>query len=356
MFEQGEDESDTDLQIRIEQVVAELEQGDRSFAELARTYSQDLGSANFGGELGFTSGDSFPAEIEAAVAALAVDEISAPVASDAGWHLLKVTDIRAGKAIDFAEVRGGLELRLQQEKAQRELVKIVEELRDQVFNAEDLAEPAANLELELHTGTEISRNQQQGLFSDARLLSAAFSKEVVQDGYNSEVIELDAGHYVVLRVAEHRPPSVKPLLEVRGEVLAAMTEELSRQRIVEQADALLSRLQTGASIEELALENGFTWQVELAAKRDNRNVPASMLARAFTLPVPEGAASTFDYVQTSDGDIEMFELVRVTAGNSNALAPERHRQLSGRMLQEGSSAADTHYQKALTEQADIVRS
>ncbi|MCZ6828330.1 MAG: SurA N-terminal domain-containing protein [Gammaproteobacteria bacterium] len=356
LFEQGEDESDGELQARIEKVVAELAQAEKSFAELARIYSQDLGSANFGGELGLTSGDSFPAEIEAAVAALAVDEVSAPVPSDAGWHLLKVTEIRAGKVVDFAEVRAELELRLQQEGGQRELVKAVEELRDLVFNAEDLAEPAASLELELHTGTEISRNQQQGLFADPRLISAAFSKEVVEDGYNSDVIELDEAHYVVLRVSEHKPPSVKPLREVRGEMLAVMTEELAKERITERAEALLASLHAGASIEELALANDYPWQVELGAKRDNRNVPASMLARVFTLPVPVDSDSLFDYVQTAGGDIEIFELVRVMAGNSDTLAPARRQQLSGRLLQEGSSAVDAHYQKALLARADIERS
>jgi peptidyl-prolyl cis-trans isomerase D len=356
LFEQGEDESEDELQARIAIVVNELNNAEKSFAELAGEYSQDLGSANFGGDLGITSGESFPPEIEAVVATLELDQVSAPVQSDAGWHLLKVTEIRAGKAMEYEQVRADLESRLQLEGAERQLVTTVEKLRDMVFNAENLEEPAASLELEVQTSADISRDQQEGLFANPRLISAAFSKAVLEDRYNSEVIEVDSGRYVVLRVKEHKPASIKPLAMVREQIIAAITEEQARERIIEQADSILAQLHSGASVEALALEGNFQWQVELGARRDNRNVPPTMLARAFALAAPAAGDSTFDYVRSGDGDVEVFELVRVMPVDPNTLDAERKRRLSARMLQENSSAVDNQYQRALVASAEVVRS
>jgi peptidyl-prolyl cis-trans isomerase D len=355
LFEQAADESDEQLQQRIAAAALRLTNSDNTFAELATELSTDVGSASYGGDLGFTSGDTFPAEIEEAIASLPTDQVSAPVESDAGWHLLKVTELRPGEIREFDSVRGALETRLQEEQAALELLKKVEALRDLVFNADDLAGPATQLELTVSRTAAIKRNQAEGLFANPRLIAAAFSKEVLTDSYNSEVLELDAQHFVVLRVAAHAEPVVKALVEVRGDIERSMADEIARTEIREQAAVLLQRLSAGASIEELALENDYQWQVELGAKRDNRVVSTPVLQRAFQLPAPSTADSSFEFVQNDEGDVEVFELVRVNPADSGRLSEQQRSQLQSRLSEEIGRRTDNYFQQELRSQATVVK-
>lgn len=353
LFEQRDGESDEALQERIESVRLKVEQGDQSFADLARENSDDIGSANFGGQLGYTSGETFPAEIEEVVATLAVNQLSSPTESDSGWHLLMVTEIREAQTVDFEAVSMELEQRLQDEQASVTLVKRVEELRDLVFNAEDLEGPAAAVGLEVQTSEAVERNASQGLFSNPQLQAAAFSAEVLEQGFNSEVIELGQDHYVVLRLAEHKLPELLPLDDVREQILTELKEQSARDAIVAKAEELLQALRGGASIEDLALNNEYQWQVELGARRDNSSVPPDLLGRAFELPEP-GAEGIFEFVQNADGDIELFQLVRVLEADPETLAAARRDSIRQGLLSQVSQAVDTQYQEELRNRADVV--
>lgn len=286
--------------------------------------------------------------------ALELDEISAPVQSDAGWHLLMLTELRSGETVDFASVRAELEARLQQEQAALDLVKKVESLRDLVFNADGLADPAQELGLTVSHSEAIRRNQSEGLFANPSLLAAVFSNEVLTERYNSEVIELDPEHFLVLRVSSHTLPAVKDLALVRAEIENSIADEMARANIRKQADSLLQSLHSGSSIEELALASDYEWQVELGAKRDNRVLPATMLRRLFQLPPSE--ASSFEFVQNAEGDIEVFEMVRVIPARAGALDDQQRARLQGRLGEELGRRSDDYYQQELRSQADVVRS
>jgi len=354
LFEQGAGESDAALNERIEAAVARLDEGE-DFAAVARELSDDVGSADLGGDLGFTAGDTFPPEMEAAVARMALDELSPALKTDAGRHLVKVTDIRAGETRDFESVRPELELRLQEEQASLALVKAVEDLRDLVFNADDLAGPAAELEMQVSRADAVERDTGEGLFANPRLNAAAFSDEVLDDRYNSEVIELDPEHFVVLRAIDHRLPETRPLAEVRSRVERAMADEIAGRNIRREADRLLRRLHAGDSIEKLAREGDYEWQVELAATRDNRSLPESLLGRLFRMPAPESPGGSFEYVQNPEGDIELFELVRVTETDPSRLTDAQRRRLQGRIGAEMGRRIDAYYRRFLRDGAEVIR-
>jgi peptidyl-prolyl cis-trans isomerase D len=356
LFEQGAEESEAELSARVEAAQQRISNSEEAFADVATELSEDVGSASFGGDLGFTAGDTFPAEMETVIVGLQLDEVSAPVQTDAGIHLIKLTEIRSGESRDFDSVRDELQAQLQNEEAALELIKKVERLRDLVFNAEDLAGPAAELELSVQRSDSVLRNQREGLFADPRLATAAFSKEVLDDRYNSEVIELDAEHFVVLRVLEHTASAPKLLAEVRDTVEQALAAELAKTEIREQANELLRRLHAGTSIEELALEGGYVWQVELAARRNNQGLPSSLLRRLFQLPPPADESSSYDYVQNTDGDIELFELVRVTEGEASQLVESQRARLQRRISDEYGRQSDSYFQQELRSRANVVRS
>ncbi|MEM0952665.1 MAG: SurA N-terminal domain-containing protein [Pseudomonadota bacterium] len=338
---------------RIADVSARLFAGE-DFAELAEALSDDIGSASQGGELGFTDGSLFPAPMEDAIAELGLGQISDPVQTDAGTHFITLLELRDGKVREYEEVRGELEQRLRQERAQRDLIKTVERLRDLAFNAEDLSGPAQELDITVEISEPVTRTQAEGLFANAALRTAAFSTEVLGEGFNSEVVELAAEHFVVLRVKEHRLPERRALEEVRNQIVAQLRDEAARERIRETADRLLSRLRAGESIEALALENEYLWQVELASARNNPAAPEALLQRAFRLPSPAQGQTVFDYVQNSEGDIEVLELVRVLPPED--LAGARRQLLERQLINEHGQQTDSYFQQQLRDSADITRS
>ncbi|MEP5763109.1 MAG: peptidylprolyl isomerase, partial [Halieaceae bacterium] len=224
------------------------------------------------------------------------------------------------------------------------------------FNAEDLSGPAAELELSVENSAQVLRNQPAGLFANPRLIAAAFSSDVLNEGYNSEVIEIESEHFVVLRIREHALPAAKPLQDVQASILATLRDQVAGEAIRAQARLFLQQLREGASIEELALAADYRWQVELGATRDSRAVPAESLRRAFELPAPVEGESEFEFVENGTGDIELFELVRVTPVDTAVLDELQRQQINAEMVGENGRRTDEYYQQQLRSVAEISRS
>lgn len=352
LFEAREGEDAAALQQRVSAAQAKLA-GGSAFSEVAAEFSDDVGSAASGGDLGFSSGDAFPAEMEEAVAALAVNELSAPVTTDAGTHLILVTERREGSAPGLDELRPELEEQLQTAQARTDLLLVVENLKDLVFNAENLDRPASELDLEVKRSEPVARDQAEGLFANPALLGAAFSEEVMEAGHNSDVIELGEDKFVVLHMRKHNPPQLRELADVHDEIAAIIVEETARTMVAAEADRIVQELASGASIEQLATDAGYTWQVELGADRRNGAVPREVLARAFEMPVPAQDQTLVDFVMTPSGDAQVVSLVRVNPGSLEALEAAAQISLQRQLSSEYSSLVDSEYQRGLRESADI---
>ncbi|MDA0630652.1 MAG: SurA N-terminal domain-containing protein, partial [Proteobacteria bacterium] len=143
---QRDNESAEEYATRIDGVAARLASGEE-FSVIAGEASDDIGSASTGGQLGFTDGSVFPEPMEAAIAELGIGEISSPVETDAGVHFIRVEERVATDAPDYTALRAELELAIQQSEAEQVLLATVESLREMVFSAGDLKQPADALGL-----------------------------------------------------------------------------------------------------------------------------------------------------------------------------------------------------------------
>lgn len=352
LFEPAEGESEEQLMARVAAAQSSLDAG-AEFGEVAREYSDDVGSAGNGGDLGYTSGDAFPAEMEEAIALLELNVISAPVTTDAGIHLIKVTDRKEGAPPTLEQMRPQLEQQIALSEARVELLRTVEELKDLAFNAADLSGPAAELQLEVQRSEAVTRDQAEGLFASASLLSVAFSEDVLDAGHNSDVIELGGDRFVVMRVRNHNMPEVKPLSEVESTIASIIEDEAARAEVAAAAQSAAQAVLAGASIEEVANEAGYNWQVELAADRRNTTLPPEVLDRAFALPEPAEGAAVVDVVVSAFGDARVIALQRVNKGRWDELEPASQLALQRRLTTEYADLLDREYQRGLRESADI---
>jgi peptidyl-prolyl cis-trans isomerase D len=353
MFERSKDETEKAFGERIAAARARLDAGD-PFADVAREYSDDVGSAGNGGDLGFSSGDAFPEEMEMAIAALSPGEVSAPVETAEGTHLILVTERREGKPPTLEEMRGQLEEKIQLDEARVELLRTVETLRDLAFNAESLDNPAAELGLEVKHAAGVTRAQAEGLFANPVLTEAAFSEEVLDEGHNSEVIELGGDSYVVLRVRKHHPAQLRPLDEVRDEIVERIVEERARAATLAEAERIAVQLRAGGDLQEVAGDRGYEWRVEPGADRRNTTLPQAVLQRVFTLPAPEEGESVVDFVAVPSGDVSVVEVTRVAAGSYDELPEGERLMLQRQVSAEYSALVGTEFQEGLRDDADIT--
>ena len=352
LFEARDGEDDAALQKRIAAAQEKLASG-IAFSEVATEFSDDIGSATNGGNLGFSSGNAFPEEMEEAIATLGVNEVSAPVKTEAGIHLIVVTERKEGKAPELDELRPRLEQDLQLTKAREELLLAVEKLKDLVFNAEDLAGPAAELNLKVARSEPVARDQADGLFATPALLSAAFSEEVLEQGHNSDVIELGDDKFVVLRAHKHTPPEVRSLDDVREEIAAIVTDQAARTLVAAEAERLAGQLAAGATIEQLAGSEGYQWHAEPGANRRNTSLPREIIGLAFEMPAPAQGAAVADFVLTPAGDAQVVTLERVSPGRLESLEQEALLALRRQLSTEGASLLDTEFQQSLRANADV---
>lgn len=352
LFEERDGEDDSAREQRIAAAQAKLAAG-VDFGEVAAEFSDDAGSAADGGNLGYTSGDTFPEAMEEAIAGLEVNEVSGPVKTDAGLHLIRLDERREGSAPGLEELRPRLEQQLQLSRARTQLLLTVEELRDLVFNAEDLSRPAEELNLVVARSEAITRDQAEGLFASPALLAAAFSEEVLDQGHNSDVIELGSDRFVVLRLHRHHEPRLRDLDDVREQIASIVVEQAAREQVAAEADRIIAELTGGASLEQLATDAGYNSQVELGADRRNTAVPPGVLSRAFDMPVPAEGTALVDVVMTPTGDAQVIALLRVNPGQLGALPEPAKMSLERQASGEYANLVSIEFQRGLRERADI---
>ena len=301
------------------EVQSKLDAGE-DFAALAKEYSQDVGSADFGGDLGFTTGDTFPESFEAALAALEVGQVSAPVETDSGTHLIKLVD-KQETVIDFSTERARIEQELVAELRNEWLVEKLANLKEFSFNAESLSEVAEDLGLTAQTSAAFSRSGSTGIAAYPAVKKAAFSAEVVDEKYASEVIDLGDDRYVVLKLNRNIPARQKELVEVKASIEVAITADLAQAKLAEQGDALLARVAAGETVEAVAKSQDLDWQVVLDAKRSTGDINPDVKRFVFQLPATSGS-DVVESFYTRTGDLVVVAMTEVTPGDSSTLSTE----------------------------------
>ena len=313
----------------VAEIQAKLDDG-QDFARLASEYSVDFGSAETGGDLGYTSGDTFPEEFEKALKSLSIGSVSNPVKTDSGTHFIKLLDIEQQSFV-LAEETPRITRDLMLEATTDTLVAKLELLKELSFNAESLAEVAEDVGLEMVTSEAFTQAGGEGIAAIPSVIRAAFSTEVVEDKFASEVIDLGNDRYVVVKLNEYYEARQQELAEVRDLLEATYTQQLVEETLADKGAGLAARVKAGETIEVVAKSEGLDWQVGISMTRRSRDVNSEINAKIFSLPVPadDGSVQTFS---TSSGDLIVSSLINVTPGDVSALSSDEKASLASATL------------------------
>ena len=336
----------------VEEIQAKIDAG-VEFAVLAKDYSEDFGSAESGGDLGYTSGETFPEAFEKALAELEVGQISGPVSTDAGTHFIKLLDVQQ-ESYELSEQRSRIERELIQESTSDLLVEKLQNLKELSFNAESLAEVAADVGLELKTSEAFPQSGGGGVAAFPAVIKAAFSTEVVNDQYASEVLELGNDRYLVLKLNEYIAARQQELPEVRERVVQLVTDDVSKNQLAAQGGALLARVMAGESVETVAKSENLSWQVVIDGTRRNTDSDAEIGQKVFSLPKP-GAESVVESFYLSNGDFVVASLTGVTEGRLDRLTKQQKASLVGAATVSRGSRDLAAYEQSLLAKATIEK-
>lgn len=299
--------------------------GGASFETLASENSDDIGSAKAGGDLGFLSRDGMMDPVFADAAfALKKGEISEPVKSAYGYHIIKLEDIKAGQQRSFAEVRARLEQDYRHKQAEDAFFEQSETLSNLTFENPDSLEPAAQqLGLHINVTPLFTRDQGAGLAGNPEIRKLAFSDEVLFQGNNSEVKELGSNHLIVLRIKDHQESAIRPFAEVKDLIFAQLKKERAQSRAKEAGQAMLQALKTNSDIEALAREGKLSWQHVGLVTRTATAVDQEVLAKAFRMVRPAEGSKSFSGIVLPSGDYAVVALLAVKDGNPAAMSEEQ---------------------------------
>ena len=352
---EGADEATVEaVRKKAEEIVKRLRDGE-SFAKLAKEFSEDPGSAEMGGDLGFVARGVMEPDFEQAAFGLKVGEISEPVLTSFGYHIIEVDEIRPSQIKPFEAVRDEILREYQRDAAERHYFDLADKLTNMAYEMPDsLTEVADALGLPLKESGFFSRQGGEGIFANPSLAAAAFSDEVLKQGYNSEPVEVGENHVVVLRLKEHRESAPRPLEEVKDAIRQQIIAEKARERAQAAAAKLAERLAGGASREEVAKEAGAEWQTPAMIERNAATVDAALVRKAFRMPRPAEGKASYGTVALGSGDFAVVVLSKVVDGDPASFDKAERDSLRRQLANLRGSEASQALLQELKSKAKIV--
>lgn len=324
------------------------------FADLAKSSSDDIGSSADGGDLGYTEGDTFPEEFEEALAKLQLNEVSEPVVTDAGVHLIKATEIEAQSPPSFEERQEAIALAIQQSSSEAEFVRTVEDLKDIVFNSEDLAGPAEELSLEVQATEWFGQSTAEGVFASPQLLTAIFSNDVLQDGNNSEVLELSPERYIVVRVLEKQPQQAIPFDEVKDEIIAELQRQKTAELLSAKASDAIQQLSNDTDLKTYAGNNGYEVQDKASLERTSVDAGPDLLEKVFQMSVPPAGGVVYGFKNLLNGDVAIIELYAIEQGKLEELNQVERRAIVSQLQRNRADQTVSGLLRTLRDAAEIT--
>ncbi len=281
--------------------------------------SEDPGSAKSGGDLGFISQGSLAPKFEQAAWSLDVGQVSDPVRTEFGVHLIKVLAIQDEQFPSLEQRRPEIVAKLREQAAEEKYREKIRQLDELAFETPDnLNQVSEASGLPLRHAAEVTQARGPTPFDAQSLRSAAFADDVLARGFNSRVIEVDNSAYV-LHVSEHRPPVERPLADVSSEIRARLTKEAASDRAREAAAAAMARVAKGDPSAAIAAAYGIEWQVLPNASRGAPGLGREILKAAFDMPRPTDQQRSVTSTEMGNGRIAVVTVTAVRDGDYGAL-------------------------------------
>ncbi|MPY21445.1 peptidylprolyl isomerase [Shewanella psychropiezotolerans] len=314
----GDDESAS--KAKAEAIYSKLQAGE-DFAELAKTESEDTFSGEQGGQLDwFEQGVMEPA-FDDVLYSLSKGSYSTVVKTSFGYHIIKLLDVQPGAEAPFADVKDKIIAQLKDKAAVDTYYGLQQTLADVTYEVPDtLSEAASELGVEVMTSPVFTRSNAPAPFDNPDVLKAAFSTNVLLDGMNSDVIEIDANHAMVIRIKSHTTAGTVDFAKVKAGIVERLKQEQANEVAREKAQTLMSAFPDAESSTE------FVTKAKLG--RFEQGIDASITSKAFQMAQPADSA-VVDTVALANGyAVIVLDKVNLAEGIDDNLLGALEQRLS----------------------------
>ncbi|MSR15653.1 MAG: hypothetical protein EXR86_14070 [Gammaproteobacteria bacterium] len=279
-----------------EQVIAGAD-----FETLAKENSDDIGSRSEGGETGLFGRGVMAPEFEQAAFKLKVDEVSEPIKTAFGFHIIKLKAIAPSGTKSYSEVKSEIESKFRAEQAENLYFDAAERFSDAVYEHPDsLVEGADTLGLTIQTAIAQSRQEIAAQFSEA-VADAAWEPEVLLEGLASAPLEIGSDRIVAIRVTQHEASKVPALDQIKD----ALTAEIQTQRVRAAAkargDGIIERLRKGEDRATVLSAEKLEWEEHLQIDREDSAVNRAVSRAGFKVPVKKNDAPVYLGIELGTG-------------------------------------------------------
>jgi peptidyl-prolyl cis-trans isomerase D len=349
-----EEKPDGSEKAQLEDIVKKINAGEK-FEALAKQFSSDTESAKQGGDVGFSNGTAFVPEFEQALAALVnIGDVSPPVKTEFGYHIIKLLEKRDTAFPSYEERKAAIEKQLRDTKAATVYAEKLDQMTESTYSAGDLAGPAAELKMDLQKTAAFGRRGGAGIASQQKIIDAAFSSDLLDSGKNSQVIELSADRAVVLRVSNHEISRPRELSDAKAEIVNAIKKEQAAVALKEKAEAIKGRVQSGANLAVVGADEKATLVAVNDKVRLDQGADAELVTAAFKLDKPVDGQVSVDAVQLAAGDWAILHLLAV-----NDIQPDKNDEAYKTLQKQLDSSVGNGdfatYEQSLRQKATIVR-
>ena len=346
-----EDDSEVDAFEEIKNIDQRIKNGE-SFEALATEFSDDPGSASNGGDLGWAEPGSFVEEFEQVLFSLGNGEISDPIKTQFGYHLIRLDDIKEGRQQFFSEIEDELTDEYANVLAKDRLYDVAEQLDDLSLQAYNELNSVANvLSLQLKQVKSVSRNGRSFLNEQAEFIDILFSPSSLEQSENTPVFEFD-DFIIVARVTNHRLPEMKTFEQVEGEITEFLISEQSVDLATTFAQEKTKELASDSVLNEVLELYDLELQNFTALKRNDNTLPKVFLDAIFDIPGKDIGRNRYHFVEVNEM-MYLFSVLQMNPGRLDAFSAEERDGGKIALAEQFGSNEVSSFTKALREKAKV---
>jgi len=265
---------------RAQSLLDKLKADPSAFAAIAKSDSDDPGSRNDGGDLGFFGRGAMLPEFEDAVFTAAQPGlIPALVKTEFGFHVIQLDEIRAATTPGFDASKEQLREELLLEAATRRFAESAEQFANMVYEQPDSLDPVAQtfgLEVKTSPTWVVAEDTKVGDYDSPALVKALFSADVFEDRHNTDAIDLGENRLIAARVAEEEPARQQSFEEVKAEIEKRLRTQKAATLAVQEGEEKLARLQAGENVE-------LDWGADFTIQRGVPSLPPILMQPIFSV-------------------------------------------------------------------------
>jgi peptidyl-prolyl cis-trans isomerase D len=355
LLQVGDGQDDAAAKKKAQDVLAKANAGEE-FASLAKQYSDDSGSKENGGDLGWAERGYFVPEFADALFSMKPGEIRGPVKTQFGYHVIKLDEIQAGKTRTFEEARPEIEAQVRRDLSADRFGDLQEQIQRR------LEEPGAEFDALVKEfnlqGGEVARYERgtggAPLGDSPEVQELAFSTGVIDEKRIGGPLAIGEDRIVILKALEHHKPEPKPLEAVRTEIVAALTKQRGSEAARKAAEEAVKKLESGTAFDAVAKELGVTAEPARFVGRNDPSVPGELRGVAFNAPKPQKVNPVVRSQALADGSVAVVQITDLRSQPQAANATEQA-QWSREHIARHAAAEFDAYVEELRRTADVAK-